>query len=58
MVQADCEYMFRCSNAEQQLIEMIRELRYGEIRIIIQDGKPIRAEDIRKSVVLGQSNKL
>jgi hypothetical protein len=53
----DTEYLFRCSRAEKQLIDMIRELKYGEIRIIIQDGKPIRAEDIKKSVVLGQADK-
>ena len=58
MTKADSEYSFRCSDAERQLIEMIRELKYGGIRVIIQDGKPIRAEEIRKSVVLGQSERL
>lgn len=49
--------MLGFSEAEKQLIRMIRELKYGEIRVIIQDGKPVRAEDIKKSVVLGQSGK-
>ncbi|MDR0294253.1 MAG: YezD family protein [Oscillospiraceae bacterium] len=42
------------SYAEKQLLHMIRELKYGEIRVIVQDGKPVRAEEIKKSVVLGQ----
>jgi hypothetical protein len=38
---------------EKLLIQMIRELKYGEIRVIVQDGKPTRVEEIRKSIVLG-----
>ncbi|MCL2632090.1 MAG: YezD family protein [Coriobacteriia bacterium] len=44
------------SDAEQHLLEMIRGLRFGEIRIIVQDSKPVRAEEIRKSVLLGQND--
>ena len=47
----------RCSGAEKQLIHMIRELKYGEIRVIVQDGRPVRAEEIKKSIVLGQEEK-
>lgn len=47
----------RYNAAERQLIGMIRELKYGEIRVIVQDGKPVRAEEIKKSVVLEQDEK-
>ena len=35
---------------EKRLIEMIRELGYGEVRIFVADGQPVRAEEIKKSV--------
>jgi hypothetical protein len=45
------------NTAEKQLIRMIRELNYGEIRVIVQDSKPVRVEEIEKSVVLEQDKK-
>lgn len=35
---------------EKRLIEMIRELGYGEVRIFVAEGQPVRAEEIKKSV--------
>ena len=35
---------------EMRLIELIRELGYGEVRIFVADGQPVRAEEIKKSV--------
>ena len=40
--------------AEKQLIEMIRALNFGEIRVIVQDGKPARVEEIKRSIILGE----
>lgn len=40
------------SESEQKLIRIIRELGYGEILIKVKDGKPIRAEEICKSIPL------
>lgn len=40
------------TKAEQQLIEVVRSLDYGEIRIMIKDNKPIRVEEIRRSIQL------
>ena len=37
---------------EENLIAMIRELGFGEIRIYVADGQPVRAEEIKKSVKL------
>ena len=43
---------FVLTNAEKQLIEVIRALDYGEVRVMIKDNKPIRVEEIRRSIQL------
>ena len=40
------------TRAEKQLIEVIRSLDYGEVRVMIKDNKPIRVEEIRRSIQL------
>jgi hypothetical protein len=40
------------TKAEKQLIELIRSLHYGEVRVMIKDNKPIRVEEIRRSIQL------
>lgn len=40
------------TKAEKQLIELVRSLDYGELRIMIKDAKPIRVEEIRRSIQL------
>lgn len=40
------------TNAEKQLIEVIRSLDYGEVRVMIKDNRPIRVEEIRRSIQL------
>ena len=47
---------FILTKAERQLIELIRSLDYGELRIMVKDEKPIRVEEIRRSIQL-QSDK-
>ncbi|MCL6610355.1 MAG: YezD family protein [Peptococcaceae bacterium] len=37
---------------EANLIRIIRTTRYGEIKIIIQEGQPVRVEEIKKSIKL------
>ncbi|MDU4890730.1 MAG: DUF2292 domain-containing protein [Clostridium sp.] len=37
---------------EEKLIELIHNIRYGEIKIIVQDGLPIRVEEVKKSIKL------
>lgn len=36
----------------EKLEKIIKDIGFGEIRVIIQDGKPIRIEEIKKSVKL------
>ena len=43
---------FILTKAEKQLIEVIRALEYGEVRILVKDAKPIRVEEIRRSIQL------
>lgn len=37
---------------EAELLSLLRALDYGEMRIIVQAGKPVRVEEIRKSIQL------
>ena len=46
------ESKFILTKAERQIIELIRALDYGELRIMIKDRKPIRVEEIRRSIQL------
>ena len=46
------EDAFALSEQERRLIRILRELDYGEIRIIITGGKPTRIEEIKKSILL------
>lgn len=46
------EGKFILTKAEKQIIELIRALEYGELRIMIKDRKPLRVEEIRRSIQL------
>ena len=37
---------------EVRLMEIIRKLDFGEVRIVIQDGVPTRLEEIKRSIKL------
>lgn len=49
-MQADMNIVL--TKAEKQLIDVIRALDYGEVRVMIKDNRPIRVEEIRKSIQL------
>ena len=40
------------SEKEEKLLQMIREIKFGEIHIHVADGQPVRIEDIKKSIKL------
>jgi hypothetical protein len=44
--------MLECDEKEEKIIELIRKMDFGEIKVIVQDGNPIRIEEIRKSIKL------
>lgn len=35
---------------EEKLLQLIRDLKFGEVHIYVADGQPVRAEEIKKSV--------
>ena len=37
---------------ERKLLELIREIGFGELNVFIADGQPVRVEEIKKSVKL------
>ena len=37
---------------ERKLIRILRKLEYGEVRIMIKNGAPVRIEEIKKSIKL------
>lgn len=38
------------TKAEQKVIAILREVQYGEVKVVVQDGVPVRVEEIRKSI--------
>ena len=52
MEKGKCEPFLTKNDPERRLLEYIRELPFGEIKIIVQNGKPVRIEEIRKSIKL------
>lgn len=47
-----CDKEIPLTKEENNLIKIIREIDFGEVRVIITDGRPIRVEEIRKSIKL------
>ena len=41
-----------CTEKEQKLLQLIREIGFGEVKVFIADGQPDRVEEIKKSVKL------
>lgn len=37
---------------EQKVIEIMRSISFGELRIVINNSKPTRVEEIKKSIQL------
>jgi organic radical activating enzyme len=43
---------FQISEHEKNLIELIRDLDYGEVHVVIKGGEPIQADKLKKTVRL------
>jgi len=37
---------------EEKLIHIIREIGYGEVKVVVQDKQPVRVEELKKSIKL------
>ena len=35
---------------EKKVIAILREIKHGELRLVVQDGVPVRVNEIRKSI--------
>ena len=44
--------MIELTSQEKKLIDVIRKVQYGEVKIIITDGTPVRIEEVKKSIKL------
>ena len=42
----------KMTEQERKLLDIIRNLDFGEVRIVVTDGKPTRIEEIKKSIKL------
>lgn len=49
-MEQDKKVTLSITEQEHQVIKLIRELGYGELSILVKDGKPYRVEEIRKSI--------
>ena len=38
------------SDQEKRVVDILREIKYGEVKVVIQDGVPVRVDEIRKSI--------
>ncbi|MDR1914192.1 MAG: DUF2292 domain-containing protein [Clostridiales bacterium] len=38
------------TDAEKKVIAVMRDVKFGKIEVVIQDGAPIRVDEIRKSI--------
>jgi len=41
---------FILSEPEKKVIAILREIKYGEVKVVVQDSIPIRVDEIRKSI--------
>ena len=42
----------KMTEQERKLLDIIRNLDFGDVRIVVTDGKPTRIEEIKKSIKL------
>lgn len=40
------------TEAEKKILSIIRKIQFGEVRIVITDQKPVRIEEIKRSIKL------
>ena len=51
-MERDTKERMQLSDKEEKLIRLIRELKFGEVRLFIADSQPVRLEEVRKSIKL------
>ena len=43
---------FSLTEKEKKLIELLRQIPFGEVHVHMADGQPVRVEEIKKSIKL------
>ncbi len=51
-MERDTKERMQLSDKEEKLIRLIRELKFGEVRLFIADSQPVRLEEVKKSIKL------
>ena len=51
-MQQEIREKLELSEKEEKLIRLIREMKFGELRLFIADSQPVRLEEVRKSIKL------
>lgn len=46
------EKHYKLNEKEERLLKIIKEVEFGEMKVIVQDGLPIRVEELKKSIKL------
>ena len=52
---ADCKehtISTELTEKESQVVNIIRSIEFGEVRVIVTNGVPVRVEEIKKSIKL------
>jgi hypothetical protein len=42
----------KCTDKEKKLLDLIRSIAFGEMRVIVQNAEPVRVENIKNSIKL------
>lgn len=51
-MQIEREEVMKVTLEEKKLLEIVRNIQFGEARIVVNDGKPTRIEEIKRSIKL------
>ncbi len=51
-MQQEPKERMQLSEKEEKLIRLIRDLKFGELRVFIADSQPVRLEEVKKSIKL------
>ena len=51
-MEAKTEIPVSLTERERRLLDLLRGLKYGELRVMVQEGQPVRVEEIRRSIRL------
>ena len=51
-VEREIKEKMQLSEKEEKLIRLIRDLKFGELRLFVADSQPVRLEEVKKSIKL------